>query len=585
MTTIQRSLQARPRLTSRQTLPLMTRLLFAVLVSAALIVISARPGGATTVTNGIEFGMGTCPSGTVKDSNYTTGHLGIYTTGGYNPSDYNSAFAEWTVPTVTPTADNRYAAFWPGFQDNTRGVIVQAGVADNNVGGQAQYYAWWETFPNGPHLLSQSSYPVHPGDVVFVQITRSDTSDSNWKITITNENKWTFPTAITGFYDPGTPLYEYEIQPGSDPHQMSPQTSPIQIWRTGYTVFGNSNDQYNTWSSGTCGQNQDDVVDAYFSASTNSVGGFTITTAPSAPPYPYTDYGPGVGCCFSFSGTWFEDFSAGGERNQSIVTATGGGQTTASAAWHAQLAAYYWYTVQAYIPPNPGFPLGWAHYYFTDYNHAYTQVGVSQSGNYGRWINLGNWEADGYGHITVQLHNDVNQPGDYLIADAMRFIPVATSYPANTYGPGSGCCFSTTGTWYSGAGHGLIGQEIWAWSNGSTGSATADWKPKLNQSVVYDIKAYIPDYASNGYVHYYITDDSGTTMVSVNQQSYTNAWADLGDFTADSSTGFIDVSLHNDDNGYHTNYVGADAMEFLPVKSCNPACTPTPGSGTVVIGG
>lgn len=578
----QHPLQARSSLTARRGTSLSLRLLFALLVGTALIVTSAHPAGATTIINGLEFGLSQCPSSTI-----TTGS--DRDAGFFLPSstpDYASAFAQWVVPTVTPTSDDRTAAFWVGITDNNPGKIVQAGVQTASIKGQPEYNAWWEDFPTAPTSipLNSSTYPVRPGDTMKVTVTRTDTSDANWKITIINQTRnWTFTQPISGFTDYGSPQYEEEIPPPPTP-QISPQTSVIQVLESGYTLFGNSNPQYVSEQKGGCAINGDPVVNAYTSPTTNSVGAFTITTAPSAPPYPYTDYGPGVGCCFSFWGTWYQRFTDGGEEGQSIATLTGGGQTTAEAAWQPFLSAYSWYQVLAFIPPHPGSSLGWAHYYFTDNNHAYTQVGVSQAGNYGQWLNLGNWQADGNGHITVKLHNDVNQPGYYLEADAMRFVSVPTSYPLNTYGPGSGCCFSTTGTWYSGAGHGLIGQEIWTWSNGSTGSATANWSPKLNQGATYDIKVYIPNYAANGYVHYYITDDTGTTMVPVNQANYGNVWVDLGHFVADSSTGFITVSLHNDDDAYHTRYVGADAASFTPVKTCiTPPCPSTPG--TVVVNG
>lgn len=574
----------------------MSRLLFALLASLVLVSLQAHPSKATFDSNGLEFGMPFCPSFTTIDR-YNSVLFGA--TGAYAQTAYATTSMQFIVPTVYPTPinDDRAAGIWTGFTDGgPQEQIIQAGIYVQSLNNQPSYVAWWELHTLSSYNTVTLPNAVVPGDTITVKITRKDTTNTNWQIDMTEthqgQTSWSFTHPVSGFLDAGSPQYSEEIISNQTPHPdpnyiMAPQTNSYQVVYTNYTVFGNSTPQANTWQAGDCAHDNN-VVQAYTSVP-NSSGGFTVYNAPSAPPYPATDYGPGVGCCFSFqsysSGSWAEDFGAGGESSQSIVTAMGGGQTTASAAWHAQLAAYYSYQVLAFVPPHPGHALGWAHYYFTDNNHAYTQVGVNQAGNYGKWLNLGNWEADGNGHIVVQLHNDVNQPGYYLEADAMRFIPVPTSYPLNTYGPGSGCCFSTTGTWYSGAGHGLIGQEIWAWSNGTTGSATADWNPKLNQGAVYDVQVYIPNYAANGYVHYYITDDGGTTMVSVNQANFSNVWVDLGDFTANSSTGFIDVSLHNDDDGYHTNYVGADAMKFIPVKSCHPACTPVPGPGTVIIGG
>lgn len=67
----------------------------------------------------------------------------------------------WTVPAVTGTSD-AYSSTWvgiDGFSDNT---VEQVGVSQNWINGAAQYYAWYEMYPNAAVFIS--SVPVSPGD-------------------------------------------------------------------------------------------------------------------------------------------------------------------------------------------------------------------------------------------------------------------------------------------------------------------------------------------------------------------------------------------------------------------------------------
>gem|GEM_PF-3574422 len=443
-----------PRGRRLQVLLLVRGLLFALLVGVSLFPLSSNPARAGTLVNHLEFGLSQCPSDAPQDTGLSD-RLLRWDTGGYSDySVYSSAFEQWTISTVTPTADDRYAAVWPGFTDNRSGTIVQAGFATNSVGGKAQYYAWWETFPNPPHILDTTIYPVLPGDNVSVRITRTDQTDQNWQITLDDTTLWgsALHVSVVGFYDPGEPQYAYETQPGTygTTNQFSPHTSPIQIWGTGYTVFGNSSDQYNHWNTGDCIRDNQNVVLVYTSVPDNA-GGFTITTDPPTPAYPVEDYGPGnnSSCCFSFStsggGTWFQDFDGGGEEGQAIYTnPSGTNQTTASADWHPPLSPYQWYTVVVYIPFNALGPLGSAHYYVDNQYYAHQQLTLNQASYKGQWVTLGTFQADSNGSMHVALQNDTSQATYYtLIADGMSFIPTSVSPPFPVLDvPGGGAFYS-----------------------------------------------------------------------------------------------------------------------------------------------
>lgn len=161
------------------------------------------------------------------------------------------------------------------------------------------------------------------------------------------------------------------------------------------------------------------------------------------------------------------------------------------------------------------------------------------------------------------IHIDQNN-----IPTPVTYPTSTSSYPANVWGPRSSA-FSVTGSaylgtddgWYNRAGHGLIGQELWTNTNGSTADSTATWNPLLTASACYAISAYIPDNYANGVGTYTIHAADGTHQAVVNQNSYTNAWAPLGTYKTD-ITGSVGVTLTDQSPaGY---YLAADAVMFTP---------------------
>ncbi|MBV9383875.1 MAG: CHAP domain-containing protein, partial [Streptosporangiaceae bacterium] len=149
--------------------------------------------------------------------------------------------------------------------------------------------------------------------------------------------------------------------------------------------------------------------------------------------------------------------------------------------------------------------------------------------------------------------------------------PAPTGYPQGVYGPGSPE-FSLTGSaypgsvhgWYSRPGHGLIGQEEWTNTNGtSTPDSTATWAPALSASSCYEISVFVPDNYANAVAHYTVTGSQSWLPVPVNQESYTNAWVPLGVFQADSGG---HLRLMVSDVGPTGFYVAADAAQFVPAS-------------------
>jgi hypothetical protein len=168
---------------------------------------------------------------------------------------------------------------------------------------------------------------------------------------------------------------------------------------------------------------------------------------------------------------------------------------------------------------------------------------------------------------------DAGTPGYYVAADAIWFQPAPCSsqsppggtYAAGVYGPGSGS-FSTTNWWATYPGHGLTGQMLWTHTNGTTVSSTATWSPTLQPNRCYTVAAYVPDVHSNNpaatyYIWHNAINPTRPATVYINENSYTNAWATLGNYTT-FDDGSISVELT--DVGTTGLFTAADAMRFIP---------------------
>lgn len=149
------------------------------------------------------------------------------------------------------------------------------------------------------------------------------------------------------------------------------------------------------------------------------------------------------------------------------------------------------------------------------------------------------------------------------------------AYPPGVYGPGGSCCYGQYGTWFSGGGVGLIGKEVWTYANGPTEDSHAQWDAGgLGQGVAYAVSAYIPNNNANAKARYTVYAAEGALPVTVDQQAYTNAWAELGTYCPD-SRGHIFVHISDAGDAY-PKVVGADAMRFVPAHGACPQPPPPP---------
>jgi surface antigen len=148
---------------------------------------------------------------------------------------------------------------------------------------------------------------------------------------------------------------------------------------------------------------------------------------------------------------------------------------------------------------------------------------------------------------------------------------VSADYPSQVkvIGPGSSASqFSLGNVWYPRPGHGEIGEEEWTHTNGATAVSTATWTPSgLAGSACYRVDAFVPDnYSDNPIAVYTVADAKGTATAAVNDNAYTNDWAELGVYETNGSGG---ITVRLDDRGTTGLYVAADAMRFWRQASCS----------------
>jgi len=114
----------------------------------------------------------------------------VNTSGGLG---YTSASGTWTVPTVTPTSDDRYSSDWVGIGGDPSPDLIQAGTEQDSVGGNARYHAWYEVLP-APELQI-TTMAVSAGDTMHV--TLAESTPEVWTITLSDQsNGGSFSTTI-----------------------------------------------------------------------------------------------------------------------------------------------------------------------------------------------------------------------------------------------------------------------------------------------------------------------------------------------------------------------------------------------------
>ena len=81
---------------------------------------------------------------------------------------YTSISASWVQPAGTCSRGDQYAAVWVGLDGYSSSSVEQTGSAVDCVGRTAQYYAWYEMYPNASVNYSST---VRAGDTFNASVT------------------------------------------------------------------------------------------------------------------------------------------------------------------------------------------------------------------------------------------------------------------------------------------------------------------------------------------------------------------------------------------------------------------------------
>ncbi|MGH2843768.1 MAG: G1 family glutamic endopeptidase [Solirubrobacteraceae bacterium] len=119
---------------------------------------------------------------------------------------YTSVGGSWAVPAVS-SPNNSDSAIWIGIDGYNNSDLIQTGTEqDVSSNGAASYAAWWTTSNNQfieqpitSGCLSGGSAcgVVHAGDSITTKISETDSSTSQWTITISDGLAWSFVKVLT----------------------------------------------------------------------------------------------------------------------------------------------------------------------------------------------------------------------------------------------------------------------------------------------------------------------------------------------------------------------------------------------------
>ena len=111
-------------------------------------------------------------------------------------STFKDVKGSWTVPSVTATKGGpAYSSIWVGLDGYANGTVEQIGTEQDWTGKTANYYAWFEMYPDYAYQIV--GFPVNPGDKITAQVSFTGTDSSGNKVFTLTINNETTPTTFT----------------------------------------------------------------------------------------------------------------------------------------------------------------------------------------------------------------------------------------------------------------------------------------------------------------------------------------------------------------------------------------------------
>jgi hypothetical protein len=94
----------------------------------------------------------------------------------------SSVSASWRVPSVNLSENDTYSGVWVGIGGYGEETLIQAGTEQECIGGQRNYYVWYELLP--AYMIRIRTLLVHPGDMITTSISLINENTSTWQIEI-----------------------------------------------------------------------------------------------------------------------------------------------------------------------------------------------------------------------------------------------------------------------------------------------------------------------------------------------------------------------------------------------------------------
>jgi Peptidase A4 family len=156
--------------------------------SASAGTMSISPGGPIHLVSSTPVGNASAHHG-ISHAATSTNWSGYAATTG----TYTSVSASWTEPTGTCSGSAKYSSFWVGLDGYNSSSVEQTGSEVDCSGSRAQYYAWYEMYPNPSVSYSNT---VRPGDHFNASVTYTGSNHFSLFIQDTTQN-WSHTTTGT----------------------------------------------------------------------------------------------------------------------------------------------------------------------------------------------------------------------------------------------------------------------------------------------------------------------------------------------------------------------------------------------------
>ncbi len=105
----------------------------------------------------------------IRSGNYQSSNWSGYAVTGPSGS-VSDVKGSWVVPAIQGKcpSTNQYSSFWVGIDGFSSNTVEQTGTDSDCQNGAPVYYAWFEFYPKGSHLIS--GLTIQPGNVISAEV-------------------------------------------------------------------------------------------------------------------------------------------------------------------------------------------------------------------------------------------------------------------------------------------------------------------------------------------------------------------------------------------------------------------------------